>query len=114
MCDCINKSGDKIPIIDGQPRNLVQYELCKEKYFNNSNYKCIFINLWAPKEVRIERAANRDKDILDLKLSLDRMDGDSIVLFDILSKLSMDYRIFTFDTTTSDYVEKIRELIRKS
>lgn len=100
---------NQIPLIDGQPRNNVQYELCKE-YFEN--HDCRFINLWASREQRIVRSKNRDKNNEEkLKLSIARIDNDSIILYDIISRLLIDnYNVRSFDTN-GEYVFRIKDYI---
>lgn len=80
-----------IPVIDGQPRNQVQLGWCSENYFDNPEYDCKIVHLWAPRDVREERAKNRDSDPAKLKLSMDRMDGDAITLYDLWLQLSLKY-----------------------
>lgn len=113
MCDGIKEAHNNrmIPIVDGQPRNHVQYELCK-KYFDDRQYNCKFINLWASKDIRVSRARNRDIDENKLKLSMERMDNDSIMLYDIVSRLHIDdYDIRHFNSETLYYNIEIEKFL---
>jgi hypothetical protein len=106
MMEGINEaiSLDKIPVIDGQPRNQRQLEWCTESLFSKNN--CIFCHLWAPRETREMRAKKRDSDPGKLKLSMERMDSDSIILYDIWCHLtSKSYNTFIIDTSQSNYMD---------
>lgn len=111
MCDGINDgfSFGKIPVVDGQPRNQVQLELCEE-YFKL--YDCKIVMLWAPKNIRIERAKNRDNDPAKLKLSMDRMDGDSITLFDLWMQMSnYDTKVVNTNRDINKIVDDIIDFV---
>ena len=116
MCEGVDEalSLGKIPVIDGQPRNAVQYDLCSKFFGNHNDYFCCFVNLWASRDVRLARATFRDgNDSSKLKLSLDRMDSDVLILYDIISRLHAGGEcIFTFDTGIDDYFVKIIESLR--
>lgn len=91
MCEGIQEAHDKamIPIVDGQPRNQVQLEWCKRDFIDRDGmFECKFIHLWAPREIRVARAKARDTDEAKLKLSMDRMDGDVLTLYDLWLQLS--------------------------
>jgi hypothetical protein len=50
----------------------------------------MFLHLWAPRHVRQARAEARDKDNPEkLRLSLQRMDNDPPVLYEVLTVLDM-------------------------
>jgi len=105
----------KIPLIDGQPRNQVQLGWCEANYFDNQLYDCKIMHLWAPRDIRVQRAEKRDKDDPSkLKLSMDRMDGDSIILYDLWLQLSMNYidNMKVFNTSKEGYIDDIRRFIK--
>ena len=113
MCDGIKEAHEKgkVPLIDGQPRNQVQLEWCCRDFINN-NYDCRIIHLWAPREERVRRAEKRDSDPAKLKLSMDRMDGDVLTLYDLWLQLQRTHAdMMVADTTTDTYVEEIIEFI---
>jgi hypothetical protein len=111
MVDEINSAHNscKIPMIDGQPRNSVQYQWCVRDYFNNPEYDCKFIKLWASREERVRRAKLRDTDEAKLALSMRRMDDDVLVLEDIVSKLQLNFptSFLLVNTELDSYLDKI-------
>ncbi len=79
------KAGMKAVIIDGQPRNTEQTQWALDM----PNPK-LFLHLWAPPEVRLERAQKRDAaDLPKLELSLKRLIDDPRVLFDCLTMIDL-------------------------
>lgn len=111
MVEEINKAHNscKTPVVDGQPRNNVQYGWCDKYYFSNKEYDCKFIKLWASREERIRRAKARDSDESKLKLSMQRMDSDTIILSDIVSKLQSSFndKYLLVNTEVSGYLDKV-------
>lgn len=74
--------------IDGQPRDIDQvdgvftdYECIADKY------NVIYVNLFAKLETRVERANARDKDPAKLSLSMQRMEGDCIKIYEVLTRI---------------------------
>ena len=113
MMEGIEESGDDIPIIDGQPRNQVQLEWCKEKVFNT--YDCRFVVLWAPRHIREARARGRDMEESQLALSLQRMDSDQVTLFDIILQMQHDNLnvkvVYNYDTDVSMVAKEINDFV---
>lgn len=79
----VRKQGLRACFIDGQPRTHSQ--LAKVIALHDAPGSSIaFLHLWAPRDVREARARERDKnDPGRLALSLERLDGDLAVLYDI-------------------------------
>jgi len=76
-------AGKKICFIDGQPRSLKQLD-----FFAALPNPKLFWLQWASEGVRTERALKRDAaDEAKLQLSMDRMRGDCVTLFDIVTML---------------------------
>lgn len=114
MCDGINEAHakGKIPLIDGQPRNQVQLSWCCESYIDNDKYDCRLLHLWAPRDIRVERAKRRDNDPAKLKLSMDRMDGDVLVLYDLWLQLQTRAdKMLVVDTSRSEYYKDMISFI---
>jgi hypothetical protein len=92
--------GKSVAFVDGQPRDIEQArELCGIKN------RRVFLVLIAPEDVRTGRAQERDgADPAKLELSLKRMRGDCVGLFDVTSFLLMagEHVIFR-DTSASHY-----------
>jgi hypothetical protein len=86
--------------VDGQPRDLEQVEtLCAIPN------RRVFLVLWASEEVRTARAMKRDgHDPAKLDLSLKRMRGDCVALFDIMCHLQMrGEQVIVEDTASEGY-----------
>jgi predicted kinase len=68
---------------DGQPRDMKQL-----LEVTSASTQRIFVHLWAPAEIREERARARDAaDPAKLALSLERLNGDLPALYNILTTL---------------------------
>lgn len=94
------QGGARAVFVDGQPRDLEQ-----TKILRSLNNRRTFLVLWAPEDVRTGRAQKRDgNDPSKLELSLKRMRGDCVTLFDVVSHLLMhDEHVVVMDTTESFY-----------
>lgn len=97
------EQGKQVAVIDGQPRNVEQTEWA----FKMPNPK-VFLHLWAPPDIREERARKRDAaDAAKLDLSLKRLIDDPRVLFDCLTMIHLHVLsdqnrdvCFAYDTRT--------------
>lgn len=103
MTDGIDKhaaNGRSVALIDGQPRNWEQMLWALELPNPRS-----FIHLWAPPEIRLERAHRRDgTDAEKLKLTLNRLHDDALKLYDIIAYLHLKgERVETIDTTSPHF-----------
>ena len=78
--------GTEMILIDGQPRSVKQAVAAATM----PGHERMFLHLWAPRHVRQARAEARDKDSPEkLRLSLQRMDNDPPVLYEVLSVLEV-------------------------
>jgi cytidylate kinase len=76
-------AGKQAVWVDGQPRDMAQ--LAKVTATSDPR---LFVHLWAPAEIREERARTRDaQDPAKLALSLTRLNGDLPALYNILTTL---------------------------
>ena len=73
-------SGKRAVFIDGQPRSLGQLSSIMADYID---YPCQVIHVFCPRGERERRARLRDTDSAKLALSLARMDGDVLDVYEI-------------------------------
>ena len=106
--------GCRVAFVDGQPRDITQCE----SILALPNPKC-FLHLWAPIDVREERARKRDSepgvpdvDNQKLQLALKRVIGDIPKLYDVTQRIrslarsgrrAMDPVIIDYDTNGPEY-----------
>jgi len=97
----------QIILVDGQPRDIQQtHDVINQYLFNNPLFRAGVLHLYAPIEVRQERAQKRDGDNAErLALSMARIHNDMAPLYDVMSLIHADagYKLFTFDTSQKDY-----------
>jgi adenylate kinase family enzyme len=91
--------------IDGQPRDVNQVERIVGSYYNAFAYRCRFLHLFAPAEIRELRACARDKTKESLELSLRRLQTEPAQLFEVLSRLhfSVGSSLVTVNTGAVNY-----------
>jgi len=80
--------GSTTIFVDGQPRDIQQ---CDDIYTHfealADKFNVWYVNLFAQLETRKARAQARDTDPAKLDLSLRRMEGDCVKLYEILARL---------------------------
>jgi len=81
------QAGKDIIFVDGQPRDIKQCDNIFELYERNPNNRVTYLNLYAPLELRRERAAKRDSDPVKLALSMARMEKDVIKIYEVLCRI---------------------------
>lgn len=103
---------DRLIFVDGQPRDVQQCDAISEKFVSSPLYQVLFYNVYAPRDVRLARAQARDTDPERLKLSMDRMDGDIIKLYEVICRVaSRGHTLITADSTMNlGYPEQVKFL----
>jgi hypothetical protein len=82
------EAGKVLIAVDGQPRDVEQCIQIYEDYERRSEFSVQYAHVYAPTAVREARADERDKDDpAKLKLSRDRMNGDLIGMYEVLTRL---------------------------
>jgi hypothetical protein len=94
-------------LVDGQPRDIQQtHDIINNYIYHNDDLNCAVIHLYAPLEVRQQRAMERDgSDKEKLELSLARLHNDMAPLYDVLALLHecAPERLITFNTSKTAY-----------
>jgi hypothetical protein len=111
-----DQAGKEIILVDGQPRSeqqcldiLKQYVLpvYEKDRLKLPKYDARILHLYAPESVRLERAKKRDgEDPEKLALSLARMKGDTVGLYNVISlvmRAGAGRSIVTYDTSEPEY-----------
>jgi energy-coupling factor transporter ATP-binding protein EcfA2 len=80
------KDGKSVILVDGQPRDQQQLDAVLTRH--ELGERQIFLHLWAPNDVRVKRAHERDgSDPAKLALSQARLISDEPSNYDILARL---------------------------
>lgn len=87
--------------VDGQPRDIEQCDAIQRLYASEPNeIQVTYLNLYASVEARRERAAKRDADPAKLALSMQRMEGDLLKIYEVITRIqSRGGDIVTVDTS---------------
>lgn len=81
-------NGNHTIFVDGQPRDVPQCIQIINQFERSGDFDVEYIHVYAPEEIRRERAALRDAgDEAKLKLSEARMLGDLVKLYEVLTRL---------------------------
>lgn len=81
-------AGRSVILIDGQPRDVDQVNGILNEYGRNPTFSVEFAHVYAPESLRQKRAQVRDaNDEAKLKLSMQRMQGDLIKIYEVLTRL---------------------------
>jgi adenylate kinase family enzyme len=84
---CQEASKDII-LVDGQPRDIEQCERIHHKYELSHDWNVTFAHIYAPANLRLERAMARDAgDPAKLALSKARLQGDAVGLYEVMTRL---------------------------
>lgn len=106
LVDGVTRAHDRpFVLVDGQPRDLNQVAGLAQ--FSDSNYNHCFIHLHATAEERWRRAQARDSsNPAALELARSRVTGDMAVLYDVTSRLQVQYKtaLHTLNTEEPGYV----------
>lgn len=82
------EAGKDIILIDGQPRDIEQCERIHHKYELSHDWNVTFAHIYAPENLRLERAMARDAgDPAKLALSKARLQGDAVGLYEVMTRL---------------------------
>lgn len=103
LADLIDKhvnNGVRFIVVDGQPRSLDQLGV-----FERAKLPKLYIHLFSPEKVRIDRIKKRDGNNAEaLALSMTRLNGDIPSVYEILLRTLMSGgAVRIYDTSSSAY-----------
>lgn len=111
------QAGKRVSFIDGQPRDIKQLnDVLAMCHRDPLKYNFRFLHLYAPIEIRTQRAQERDAgDPAKLELNRQRLQNDNISTYEIVTRLQLlcPEAIRTVDTSESgyNYAQLVRQYV---